>query len=167
MELQKVNLLAVIGLNFIFLSSCQDVRSTSFDIGDQIKIEYAVLWGWGMEQRLTTSRRGIEISEVTEEVRKRPYNAGGPIFASKDKKKYYVVLFGGVYRIDTGTLQIDNICHFDISMLENLEYAGRFSLTSDQSSPRGSGVAFTPKGKNAPQVTGVGADHPDLEGRCG
>lgn len=119
-------------------------RSTSIELGDTGKrLTFSVIWGWGMEQKLSISAGSSELFETkTEEVWKKPFNAGGPVYRDPSGMTYYVFLFSGIFRVDTVSNQMEKLC--DREIISGLTHVGNFYV--DMGSPaetRGRDVAFS------------------------
>ena len=104
---------------------------------------FSVIWGRGMEQKLSVWAGSSEHFETqTEEVWKKPYNAGGPVYRDASGRKFYVFLFSGIFRVDTVSNQIEKLC--DRDLIAGLAHIGNFYV--DMGTPRhtrGKDVAFS------------------------
>ena len=119
-------------------------RSASIELGDTgIRLTFSVIWGWGMQQKLSISTGSSELFETkTEEVWKKPYNAGGPVYADTSGRKFLVFLHSGIFRVDTVSNRIEKLC--DRKVIAGLTHIGNFYV--DMGTPRatrGKDVAFS------------------------
>jgi hypothetical protein len=136
-------------------------RSASIELGDTGKrLTFSVIWGWGMEQKLVISTGSSDLFETEkEEVWKKPYNAGGPIYRDASGRTFFVFLYSGIFRVDTVSNRIEKLC--DRNLVSGLAHIGNFYV--DMESPqatRGKDVAFS----NAPEFK---KEQPDDFSPCG
>jgi hypothetical protein len=137
-----VALLVLIGV--YKLSTQRDQRSTSIELGDTGKrLTFSVIWGWGTEQKLSISTGSTEVFETEyEEVWKKPYNAGGPVYRDASGRTFFVFLHSGIFRVDAVSDRIEKLC--DPNLIAGLAHIGNFYV--DMGSPqatRGKDVAFS------------------------
>jgi hypothetical protein len=154
-------------LAFALLAGCDRVSSTTVDLGGGAQLIFSIRWSWGMEQTLSLAQGGRVLSEKSEEVWKRPYWSGGPLYADAMKERYYLALRNGLYQLDIAAGEVKNVCSLPAEQAALLVYVGQFSLTEMQKSTRGDGVTFTPAGQSPPVESGVKADREAFKGRCG
>lgn len=150
------------------LVSCDERSSTTaVKVGDT-EIIFSVRWGWGMMQSIGAARNHRIISQQEEDVWKKPYDAGGPVYADNLNNIYYIALLNGLYRIDVGAAKITKMCQLAEEIASTLEYVGQFGLRDLWASERGDGVVFTPAGTAPPVQNGVKPELASLtSGRCG
>jgi hypothetical protein len=119
-------------------------RSTSIELGDTGKrLTFSVIWGSGMEQKLSISNASSDLFETEKEgVWKKPYNAGGPVYRDASGRILFVFLYSGIFRVDTVSNRIEKLC--DRALIAGLAHIGNFYV--DMGSPqatRGKDVAFS------------------------
>ncbi|GLK67405.1 hypothetical protein GCM10008179_10430 [Hansschlegelia plantiphila] len=77
-------------------------RSKTVRLEDSgFSLSYMMAWGWGMDERLSLTRRWFDFSGPSSEwlsLWKKPYNSGVAIYRSKENGEYY---FGAIYRLFT------------------------------------------------------------------
>lgn len=151
-----------------WLYSASKERTVSIPINDQLNLNFTIIWNWGMHQRISISRNNKVIAKASQEVFKKPYWSGGPLFTSKDKAHYYVVLRFGAYDIDLTSETITHRCWLDAELVRSLAYLGQFSLKAiPRDSVRGEDVAFTPAGQRPPERSGVSSEDREYKSLCG
>lgn len=167
--IKRTTILATALTGFLtVLVSCDERSSTTAIKVGNIEIIYSVRWGWGMVQSIGATQNHRIISQQEEDVWKKPYNAGGPVYADNLNNIYYIALLNGLYRIDIGTAKITKMCHLEEEIASTLEYVGQFGLKDLWASERGNGVVFTPAGSAPPVQNGVRSELASLtSGRCG
>lgn len=74
-------------------------RSVSLPVDEKTELKFAVVWNMGMDQYIGLYRNGNKIAEEYEQVFEKPYWSGGPVFVSRDRSVYFVVLRMGAYKI--------------------------------------------------------------------
>lgn len=152
---------ALVAVLLVFLGfELINTRSVSIPLGDTgVRLTYSITWGLGMEQQLRIESSWLSMFHTKrEDVWKRPYNAGGPIYRSHDGRLYFVRLRYGLYQIDTQNLSIKKYCTLDDAV--TLDYFGRFELLGVERLGRGKDVAFIPS-------TGIAPKELQRSGYCG
>lgn len=143
-------------------------RTVSVPINNNFDLNFTVIWGWGMDQRVSISQSGKVSAEASQEIFKKPYSSGGPLFSSKDSSHYYVVLRFGAYDIDVTSGTITHLCSLDADLIRKLLYLGQFSLKKiPRDSVRGEDVTFTPAGQQPPERSGMSSDDREYKSLCG
>ncbi|WP_426315670.1 hypothetical protein ACN9MF_12845 [Methylobacterium fujisawaense] len=168
--LLSVSILFVITMVLLMaiFSYITDDKTTTFHINEHTDLNYSVVWGWGMSQRITLDINGRTVAAKTQEVFKKPYWSGGPLFADKHRSHYYVVLRYGAYDIDIDKGTMTLLCMLSANLVGDLEYLGQFSLkpiSRDATQERD--VIFTPAGQKTPGRSGVSADQREFKDLCG
>ena len=143
-------------------------RTATIPIDAYTALNFTVIWNWRMDQRVSISRGGNVIAEAGEEVFKKPYWSGGPLFSSKENSHYYIVLRFGAYDIDVISGTITHRCSLDADLIRNLSYLGQFSVKAiPRDSVRGEDVTFTPAGQRPPERSGMSSDDLEYKSLCG
>lgn len=152
----------------IGLAGCEWRSDTTTISTEGAQIVFSVRWGWGMVQSVGVARNGHIASLLEEDVWKKPYNAGGPVYLDSAGNTFYVALLNGLYRVDVDAAKVTNVCRLPEELASPLKYVGQFSLKEMPASSRGEGVAFSPAGSKPPVDSGVKPELASLtSGRCG
>ncbi len=152
----------------IGLTGCEWRSDTTTIEADGAQIIFSVRWGWGMVQSVVIARNERITAQREEDVWKKPYNAGGPVYRDSAENTFYIALLKGLYRIDVSEAKVANVCRLSEELASSLKYVGQFSLKEMPASSRGEGVAFSPAGSKPPVDSGVKPELASLtSGRCG
>jgi hypothetical protein len=160
---------------FLFLLfSDFKTRSVSLPIDANTELEFTVVWNMGLDQYLRLYRNGKKFAEKYEEVFKRPYWSGGPVFASRNRDTYFVVLGKGAYEISIAGGQIVHNCELSSNAIASLDYLGELSVVmplkhipGQHGSSRGEDVRFTPARQVPPNESSEVARQRGYKTLCG
>lgn len=141
-------------------------RSTTITVAGGAEISLTVDQGLSAQQTIGVNHGVFQFSSLTEDVWKKMSNAGGPLYANKERSTYYVALGRGAYRIDVKPPKVTHLCWVDDAEAQTLDLMGRFVVVATEI-PRGYNVVFVPVGHEGPRATGVKAGPEAFRGRCG
>lgn len=149
-------------------------RSVSLPVDEKTELKFAVVWNMGMDQYIGLYRNGNKIAEEYEQVFEKPYWSGGPVFVSRDRSVYFVVLRMGAYKISVEDNKITNNCELSSAAIASLDYLGKFSVVmpskyipGQHESSRGEDVRFTPAWQVPPDESGEIARKLGFKDLCG
>lgn len=139
-----------------YILGAVNTRTSSIEIGDGLNLNFSIHWGPDMDQTISISRYFYVFASKKEKVFRKPYWAGGPLYANNDKSHYYMVVRSGTctqecyifFHVNVTDKKITVECDIDQDAAKNLDYVGQFSITPSWGlSGRGGGVSFTSAGQ--------------------
>lgn len=163
-----------VALFILLLVSDLKTRSVSLSIDANTELKFTVVWNMGMDQYIGLYRNGKKVAEKYEEVFKRPYWSGGPVFANRNRDTYFVVLGQGAYKISIAGGQIIHNCELPANAIASLDYLGELSVVmpsrhipGQHGSSRGEDVRFTPARQVPPNESSEVARQQGYKTLCG
>jgi hypothetical protein len=134
-------------------SERSSVRSVTIPLDNSgVELIFSVIWDPDLRQKLQiTNSISNSKSSGFEDVFKRTYNSGGPIFRSPDRRKVFVFFWSGAYEIDLEKFSIEKNCFLKDAL--GLEFMGRFEYKAKQSEESKDQVEFVPRGKISSATT--------------